>query len=730
MGILSQGVRKIPSPGYSDLLTLSQPDHSQRTFNDIFLESLKDDSSKRIRWTESDNIAQKQWLAKHSMSLAGLRQDEDLLRQLGRSVGIDFSVISTEHWDVVRRKLLASLENKLKKFKKLGLAEYYCQDEKRVKTRWPDAVRDEWASPTWRGEESSLQKAMAKQRGQMEEITSGIETSHLTDGEPINPDEARASPTPTTTIPGIQPQERSSTRSDRSIDRPFNRLGLMDVSLLDDDPRPRSQQALKIRLPQSEQTFQYDREESDRKEPDRKEPDRIESISIVSDSPEAYYFDFDSCSVQIQHDQSWAKCQKRAAPVMPSSWLPSPVATPRPTTAKETTSTLAVAHDAIVSRPKPLPRAVATRSRQPPPAPLAPMVHSPEMPSPEMPSPEMPSPEMPSPEMPSPMALSTSSTKSGQHNLDHSSDNESEDTTKLPPPTYHLPTRRLSSRNVSQHHPRTTTPEAISQQDSPQSACSPTKRDQPPRLSASLWAASKPLPTPETWRLPTPAKRQPGSWFAPRTSGRVESSNASAAPASSSSWPIPAVVASNAHHHLGTESRTQSFSSPVLPSVERPRQPAITCEAKPPRFESTSRNKPSPQSSDINTTQPVGPGARSISQHSLQSTPAESQTQRLTMQMVQEFEAAAETRAMKLRQLVELSTQQRALMLEARHVVALDGEGGFRQEAFWLEHEVIKEEAKQLLDEIRRDEASYDLGSLTLTVPGGCFERLVLSGCF
>lgn len=787
MGILSQGVRNIPSPGYSDLLTLSQPDHSQRTFNGIFLESLKDDLSKRIHWTESDHIAHKQWLAKHNMSLAGLRQDEDLLHQLGRSVGIDFDVISTEHWDVVRRKLLASLENKLKKLKQLGLVEYYCQDEKRVKARWPDAVRDEWASPTWRGEEESLRKLMVKSRAQMDEaqmdeVTSGIETCHLTDDEPINPDKARAfNASPTPTIPDITPQEISSTRSDSSRDRPFDQLEPMDVSFPDDDPRPRSQQAaqglqrwaeaalrernpqlawmikelilhilhiqegqeasqwtarrfedcyektqkrggqpivpfieqlcqaLEIRLPQPEQTVQYDHEESNREESNREESGGRGIISIPSDSSE---------TVQTQHDESLAKHQKRAAQDTPSGWLLSLIATPRHTTAKETTSALAVPHEAIVSRPKPSPRAVPTSSRPPPPTPLAPM---------------MPSPLMHSPVTPSPMALSISSTKSGRHNLDYSSENKSEDTAKLPPLTYRSPTRRLSFRNVLQHPPRTATPEAISQQDSPQSACSRTKRDQSPSLDASRWSASKSLPTPEAWRLPTPAERHPGSCFAPITSGRVESSNVlntGTAPASSSSCPIPAVVASSAHHHLGTESQTEPFSSPVLPSVERPRQPTIACEAKPSRTESTSRNEPSPQSSDINTTQPVSPGARSISQHSLQSTPAESQTQRLAMQKVQDFEAAAEVRAMKLRLLLELGAQRRALTLKARHVVALSGEGGFHQEAFWLKQEEVKEEAKQLLDEIRREEAPYDLGSLTLTVPGGCFERLVLGGCF
>lgn len=77
-------------------------DYSQRTFNGVFLEGLKNDSPKRIRWTESDNISKNQWLAKYEMCQSGLRQSEDKLRELGRAIGIDFNLISTGHWEVLQ----------------------------------------------------------------------------------------------------------------------------------------------------------------------------------------------------------------------------------------------------------------------------------------------------------------------------------------------------------------------------------------------------------------------------------------------------------------------------------------------------------------------------------------------------------------------------------------------------------------------------------------------------
>ncbi|KAJ3519660.1 hypothetical protein NM208_g14035 [Fusarium decemcellulare] len=74
------------------------------------------------RETESDNIYKKQWLAKHEICQSSLRQNKDKLRELGQAIGIDFNVISTEHLEVFQRKLLTSLEYKLKD---LGLIEYY-----------------------------------------------------------------------------------------------------------------------------------------------------------------------------------------------------------------------------------------------------------------------------------------------------------------------------------------------------------------------------------------------------------------------------------------------------------------------------------------------------------------------------------------------------------------------------------------------------------------------------
>ncbi|RSL39350.1 hypothetical protein CEP54_016340 [Fusarium duplospermum] len=53
------------------------------------------------------------WLAKYEMCQSGPCQIEDTLRELGRTIDIDFNLISTEHWEVVRWKQLTSLEHNL-----------------------------------------------------------------------------------------------------------------------------------------------------------------------------------------------------------------------------------------------------------------------------------------------------------------------------------------------------------------------------------------------------------------------------------------------------------------------------------------------------------------------------------------------------------------------------------------------------------------------------------------
>ncbi|KAJ3536165.1 hypothetical protein NM208_g6839 [Fusarium decemcellulare] len=192
---------------------------------------------------------------------------------------------------------------------------------------------------------------------------------------------------------------------------------------------------------------------------------------------------------------------------------------------------------------------------------------------------------------------------------------------------------------------------------------------------------------------------------------------------------------------LSSDDSSEDEQDPIQPA-----KPPVSCQSPTrrlnfkelvhnPLVQTMDHNKLSrPRPLSISLTQAIDPVTRSIGQHCVQATPVENlviEPWGPAMRRVKEFEAAAEVRAAKLRELLDLGLTQRALLLdELRHITLFGDHRGFRQKCCHIERQKIKDRAERLLEEIRRDEQPFGLGLLTLTMPRGYFERLVFGDFF
>lgn len=99
-------------------------------------------------WEPADRVIMCQWLALHRHCPATLERDEETLKGLATSLGIQFGTISTNHWAVLRKKLVASLHYMLLKMQKQHqLQEYWDVVAKTSRWTWPDDARNKYLSP-------------------------------------------------------------------------------------------------------------------------------------------------------------------------------------------------------------------------------------------------------------------------------------------------------------------------------------------------------------------------------------------------------------------------------------------------------------------------------------------------------------------------------------------------------------------------------------------------------
>ncbi|KAF5578440.1 hypothetical protein FPCIR_11572 [Fusarium pseudocircinatum] len=79
----------------------------------------------------------KRWLAMHKPAKASLSSSESQLRELGVAIGIDFDIISQQHWEVIRKKMLSRLENIVTRLRHL---ERFDTASGELVTVWPEGV--------------------------------------------------------------------------------------------------------------------------------------------------------------------------------------------------------------------------------------------------------------------------------------------------------------------------------------------------------------------------------------------------------------------------------------------------------------------------------------------------------------------------------------------------------------------------------------------------------------
>ncbi|KAF4500787.1 hypothetical protein FAGAP_3014 [Fusarium agapanthi] len=79
----------------------------------------------------------KRWLATHTPAKASLSASEYSLRELGAAIGIDFNIISQQHLEVIRKKMLSCLENIVTC---LNLPERFDTASGELRTVWPEGV--------------------------------------------------------------------------------------------------------------------------------------------------------------------------------------------------------------------------------------------------------------------------------------------------------------------------------------------------------------------------------------------------------------------------------------------------------------------------------------------------------------------------------------------------------------------------------------------------------------
>ncbi|KAJ3538078.1 hypothetical protein NM208_g6061 [Fusarium decemcellulare] len=121
--------------------------NSQRRFNGIFLEDIRNSSSHRVHWQPGDWVRMNKWLAQDRHSLTTLRDDEASLSRLAASLCIIRDRLHKKHRAVLEKKLLSSLESTLKTLRGRGqLIEYWDPESKRKRLQWPDDLIQQYTA--------------------------------------------------------------------------------------------------------------------------------------------------------------------------------------------------------------------------------------------------------------------------------------------------------------------------------------------------------------------------------------------------------------------------------------------------------------------------------------------------------------------------------------------------------------------------------------------------------
>ncbi|KAL2669919.1 hypothetical protein Neosp_015085 [[Neocosmospora] mangrovei] len=119
-------------------------DDSQRTFNGKFIEELRTKPSKQAKWTVSDRIEMRKWLAIHRHSRDTMDRDDDSIMVLMCQIGLHKDLLSDEHFVEMKRRLKRALRYMVDQIAREFQLEVHWDGENQVKRlKWRREVVDE-----------------------------------------------------------------------------------------------------------------------------------------------------------------------------------------------------------------------------------------------------------------------------------------------------------------------------------------------------------------------------------------------------------------------------------------------------------------------------------------------------------------------------------------------------------------------------------------------------------